>query len=885
MKRRISIIASLLLLFVIVFASCSSPVKFDISFVSDGEVIATITTTGDEVIQMPQNPTKEGYTFGGWYWDNGTWQRPFTVNSILNEPLTSNMSVYAKWVPDGDVVTVDFVYDNQGTEKIDSYTVFKGEALGSTITKMPAPEREGYRISGWQDKDGNIVRIDTVINNSMTLYPIWQQKALCVDGTENHTWSDWQTKGSVATCTEDVSIVRSCAACGSFEYDILTNALGHDFGDPVEYLATCANGGYLLYTCRRCGETEKRDETAPDPSKHKYVLIDTTATCEESGYSIYSCETCQGTRHSPSDALGHNFQLTDTVKATCVLKGYDLYTCTRCDAEEKRNITNYDNSPNGHNYLPDTKEPTCTKSGYTDMVCEYCGSGDGNRLTLPKLGHTYEREDYDGTTGKVIDYEAGTVTYYCQDCDQAYTRELEEDEIIDHSQKWKGQTLDILANGWGADSTTTGLWSQPELYVNADNYNTSINMGARINSAVWARQKAIEEAYGVTLKWHRAKSNASMQNEMQSGLGAGYAKYHIAMPRGYEAQALIAANTVYDLANSEYIDLTKPYYNQASVDSFSVYGHTFYVAGDFSYLDEFTSFVVYYNQKMTDDIENFPNLFDAVENGTWTIAELSKWASLVGADNDGQTGYQDTDTYGFGTASLTSFFQSSGIQQVSVDRSSENKSEHYYRITINDDSSSVSELVKTLVGVRDSTWARTSWDGGYATQFDAFKNGRLLFYHEVTQKMFTFSEPTTVLPVPKLNVDQESYHTPFATQGTVMCIPRCTTDREMSEYFFDVLSSTGQEYVMSAFYQEINSKLYDEENIDIVKNYIFSSLSYDQGYIYEAMGQRLMTSVQSDTISNATLNSSPFTTYYLEQFPNAKDKVDEWNTKAKNYKD
>jgi hypothetical protein len=47
----------------------------------------------------------------------------------------------------------------------------------------------------------------------------------------------------------------------------------------------------------------------------------------------------------------------------------------------------------------------------------------------------------------------------------------------------------------------------------------------------------------------------------------------------------------------------------------------------------------------------------------------------------------------------------------------------------------------------------------------------------------------------------------------------------------------------------------------------------------------LLSGVQSDTIWSATASSSPFTTYYLEEFPYAKDKVDAWNTKAKNYKD
>lgn len=102
-------------------------VKMTISFVVDGETYATIDTSGNKVLTMPQNPTKDGYTFDGWYWDVGTWQRPFTANSLLNEPLTSNMSVYAKF-------EVNEQYNNlKGTEiKTDILTV-NGDSLAATV--------------------------------------------------------------------------------------------------------------------------------------------------------------------------------------------------------------------------------------------------------------------------------------------------------------------------------------------------------------------------------------------------------------------------------------------------------------------------------------------------------------------------------------------------------------------------------------------------------------------------------------------------------------------------------------------------------------------------------------------------------------------------------
>ena len=84
MKKGFRIIAVLVLaLFVLCgLAACGQDVNFTINFIVDGNQYATVSTAGNETIAMPKNPTKTGYVFDGWYWDNGTWNKPFTANSL-----------------------------------------------------------------------------------------------------------------------------------------------------------------------------------------------------------------------------------------------------------------------------------------------------------------------------------------------------------------------------------------------------------------------------------------------------------------------------------------------------------------------------------------------------------------------------------------------------------------------------------------------------------------------------------------------------------------------------------------------------------------------------------------------------------------------------------
>ena len=103
------------LLFAALFVSCGKSVEFNVTFVVDGENYADVGTTGEESIKMPENPTKEGYTFDGWFWDTDTWEKPFTANSLMDTPLSSDMKVYAKWSKNHIHTTSEWIIDSEAT--------------------------------------------------------------------------------------------------------------------------------------------------------------------------------------------------------------------------------------------------------------------------------------------------------------------------------------------------------------------------------------------------------------------------------------------------------------------------------------------------------------------------------------------------------------------------------------------------------------------------------------------------------------------------------------------------------------------------------------------------------------------------------------------------
>jgi len=167
-KKRVvlSVLCLLLLVFgVFSFSACKNEVEnFNLSFKVNGETYQTITTSGDEATAIPENPTKEGYIFDGWYWDKDVWSKPFTANSLMDAPISSDMSVYAKF----SAIKYDITYENDGGTHSNpvSYTIEDSFALS-------AAEKIGYTFVGWYSDAAYTTKVESVSAGSkgaITLY-------------------------------------------------------------------------------------------------------------------------------------------------------------------------------------------------------------------------------------------------------------------------------------------------------------------------------------------------------------------------------------------------------------------------------------------------------------------------------------------------------------------------------------------------------------------------------------------------------------------------------------------------------------------------------------------------------------------------------------------
>lgn len=460
-------------------------------------------------------------------------------------------------------------------------------------------------------------------------------------------------------------------------------------------------------------------------------------------------------------------------------------------------------------------------------------------------------------------------------------------EEIDAIKDSFGDELNVLASGvFSQSSTDEGAfapWGQVELCILDDAgrptaVGNAQGFGSDIHLQTYNRQKYVEDTYGITVNYIDC-GGAAMQGRLRIAAGnkdIGGEVIHIAMPRVLEAQAIVLDDSVYDINGSKYIDFDASYYNQEALDSYTLNDRTFFLAGDISFLDEHTSFVIFYNMEIASASDSFPDLYAQAHEGTWTIDTLYTLASAVSENIDGSQDYTDGDKYGFGTNGLSSFYQYFGVYQVSKKDTTDGET---YTLSVRDDK--VSTIIEKMIYAnKNESWSRTNWKGGFGAMQAAFTDNRLLFYHEVIQKLDYLSEDpdlkTGLLPFPKLNVDQDRYYSPSASQATLICVPRATDDRDMSEAFIEILSSSASEYIMPAYMNMIKKKLtpaYAEASMRILEEEVFPNMMYDQGYMYE-YGGLVSASIQMLSIEGGVNN---FEAAYGNGAKKAEDILANWS--------
>ena len=171
-----------------------------VTFQSEGGSEVASQIRANTPADQPADPTKEGYTFIGWYNGESEWD--------FETPVTENLTLTAKWQINQYTIT----FDTAGGSEVAPIT----QDYGTTITAPANPAKTGYTFAGW---DKTIP--STMPAGDMTITARWTENRVIViirpddskdepDPGTIHQWGPWRSNG-------DGTHTRRCTASGCFD--------------------------------------------------------------------------------------------------------------------------------------------------------------------------------------------------------------------------------------------------------------------------------------------------------------------------------------------------------------------------------------------------------------------------------------------------------------------------------------------------------------------------------------------------------------------------------------------------------------------------------------------------------------------------------------------
>ena len=167
MRKNKLLIFLLVVAAMIGLASCGEKESFTISFdTTGGSKIESITVLEDGTITAPTAPTRDGYTFAGWYLDA---ELTNPIEDFASFIIEGNVTLYAKWEASSYTVTFEL---NGGVGTAAPQTVKHGEK----VTLPTGLTKEGYKLKAWY-MDAALTRPfipSSGVTGDLKLYAKWE---------------------------------------------------------------------------------------------------------------------------------------------------------------------------------------------------------------------------------------------------------------------------------------------------------------------------------------------------------------------------------------------------------------------------------------------------------------------------------------------------------------------------------------------------------------------------------------------------------------------------------------------------------------------------------------------------------------------------------------
>ncbi|MCI8388488.1 MAG: hypothetical protein HFE63_08510 [Clostridiales bacterium] len=366
-----------------------------------------------------------------------------------------------------------------------------------------------------------------------------------------------------------------------------------------------------------------------------------------------------------------------------------------------------------------------------------------------------------------------------------------------------------------------------------NNFAIDESTGDTISDAVYTRNMKVQDKYNVKFNYNVSLGHggdwSNWINTLTSSIMADDDSIQVAAGYGYRLTGVAIGDSYHNLLDNQYIDFSQPWWPKNISEAGNLGGKLYTAIGnlDINYYDK--TYAMYFNKKLADEYK-LPNLYELVDNGTWTIDKLMELSSIGGRDLDGNSIMDENDQYGYLTScnmSIDGYLQSCRVPLTDFDNNSIPKfsglSEKYI---------DVYTKLKSFISNKDYVFYRNMDD----TAHEFFMKDQALFSPNAIEFAHIMREMNSdfgILPYPKWDENQSDYVSYNALGNATTFVIPSTADADMVGCILEALAYYGYKDVRPQYFERaLKGKVSRDNESEAMLDIIFNNIEYDFTQIY-----------------------------------------------------
>jgi len=391
---------------------------------------------------------------------------------------------------------------------------------------------------------------------------------------------------------------------------------------------------------------------------------------------------------------------------------------------------------------------------------------------------------------------------------------------------FKGRELRILTRGARESATTT------EIAVEENSEEV-------IDDSVYRRNLAAEERFNAKVRAVPFDPGMGIANILRPSLMAGDDEYDLVSWHMIDMGTATTNNWFLNWHELPKIDMDKPWWYKDATDALTVDGKSFFAMSHLCYTTIRAAYSVFFNKRLAENYA-LDNLYNAVNEGKWTIDYLYNTVKDIYADVNGDSNRDLGDIYGL----VTNTFSSTVTYLYAFDNPiTKRDADGLPELVINNEKTiSILEKLYSLYYETTGVFAATHlaeteglvWP---LVTTNVFRRGGAAFITALIGEAASLRDMEDnfgILPYPKWDEKQEKYYSMVDGSGPLLAIPITVTDTEFVGVMLEALSAESYRIVTPAYYDvALKVKHARDEESAAMMDVVIEGIRFDFGYIYD----------------------------------------------------